>query len=346
MKKLNLSALLITFVILSIISASCSTQAPLKSEQSGKEKVTLKVGILPYISNTVLQIAQDSGYFAEQNLDIEFVQVKSSSDVVPLLASNEIDIGTPALNAGLFNTIEKGAKFKVVLPLTEAAVKDCSAVAYLARKVDIEAGKYNNKSSWADAKFVLSVNGLTSIPGFVLSKTLAGSGLSVDQINLQNVEIAAQEEALRTGQVDIVYAVEPSVTRFTAKGDIAILDRAENYVPGLAMSVIAIGEKVYTNPDVANRFAVAYIKAVRQYSKGSTDENNINSAAALTKLPPDLVKDICWATISLNGELNVESIQEYQKWMVERGLMDKALDPSQYYDPSYANSAIQIIGKQ
>jgi NitT/TauT family transport system substrate-binding protein len=306
------------------------------------QEVTLKIAIMPYLSNTVFLIAQEEGFFAEQGLNIEFVQFTNTADIVPMLLADEIDAGAPGLNAGLFNAAARDGDFKVILPLTDFKVKECASIGYVARAEDVEAGIWADKQSWTEADLVISMQALNGIPGFVLAKALEGSGVTIDDMNIAIVDVPAQQEALRTGQVDIVYAIEPNITRLTADGDLALLDSAEQYAPGLAASVITVGPKIYADPDVANRFAIAYLKAVRQFLQGATPAN-VQYAAQLSALDPALIEQICWSDISPSGSLNIDSINEYQAFLLQRGLVDEAVDLNSFIDASFAEYAVTVL---
>jgi NitT/TauT family transport system substrate-binding protein len=307
------------------------------------ETVTLKLGYMSYISNTVFMIAEEEGYFAEQGLDVELLPIKSGNELIPLLLAGELDVSAPSLNAAFFNAVTREGQVKIIMPLTDFQIKDCPTIAYMARKADVDAGRYLDKQEWKNANLVISMQALTSVPGYVLGMTLAPSGLSVDDMLIANVDAPAHEEALRNGQVDIVYAIEPAITRMTAKGDIVVLDSAEQYAPGLASSVIVVGPKVFNDPEVGNRFAIAYLKAVRQYLQGPTPRN-VELAAELTSLAPELVERICWSDSSPDGILNLQSVMDYQNWLMERGLLDALVAPEDFYEPAFAEYAVGILG--
>lgn len=364
MKKFAKSKLFILTMLLIIVLSACAKPGgtpvaietpqpvektptlaanPVEPTVVEREKVKLKIGLVPYISNTILMIAESEGYFDEQDLDVEFVPFPNTNDLIPLIMSGDLDAGPPSANAAFFNAVAQGGNLKIILPLTDFVVKDCATVAFLARTSDVQTGKYSEINNWKDANLVVSTQGLNSIPGYVLGKVLEPVGLSVDDMKIQVVDIAAQEDALRNNRVDIVYAVEPAITRMTAKGDIAVLDNAEQYVPGLASSIIVAGPKIIDNPDVGQRFALAYLKAVRQYMQGKT-VRNIELAVDLTKLSPELVSKMCWSNSSQDGILNVQSLLDYEQWLIKRGLLDKQIDPVDFYDPSFAEYAVSVLG--
>ncbi|NSW52392.1 MAG: ABC transporter substrate-binding protein [Anaerolineae bacterium] len=309
-----------------------------------KEPVSLVIGISPYISNTVFWIAEAEGYFEEQGLDVEFLTLKNTSEIMPLLLDGEIDLAAPGLSAAFFNAVARDGDVRIILPLTDFTVKECPTIAFLARTEDIDADRYADAASWLDAKMVISVNGLTTTPGFILANVLAPAGISVDEVSIENVDLPAQEEALRSGQVDIVYAIEPWITRMTAAGDIGVLTPAEQYAPDLTSSVVVAGAKVLDNPEIGERFAIAYLKAVRQYMEGPTDRN-VALAVELTGLDEGLVRSLCWSSASPDGLMNMDSVMTYQQWLMDRGLLDEVLDAEDFYEPAFVEAALKALGE-
>jgi len=75
-------------LIIALLLGACTSP---RVEQTQPAPVTLKVVILPYLSEAPLFIAEE-GYFAEQALDIEFVELKRSAEAVPALAQGDLDV--------------------------------------------------------------------------------------------------------------------------------------------------------------------------------------------------------------------------------------------------------------
>ena len=350
MPKKQFPIIFVVFLTLLLVVSACG-KAPQAAEPSETlasaeipEPVSIKIGYLPFISNTIFLIAEEEGYFDEQGLDVELILFKSSNELMPMLMAGEIDVIPPALNPAIFNAFSREGKSRIILPLTDFGIRDCSVATYLARKSDIDAGMYADKKDWINAKWVLSSMPVNSMPGYVLANALTPAGLSVDDIQIEMVELPAQEEALRNGQVDIVYAVEPWITRMTAKGDIVILDSAERYVPELSSSLVIAGPRIIDDPDVGRRFAIAYLKAVRQYMEGPTPRN-VELAVELTGLAPELMEQICWSSSPVNGVVNTASLMDFQEWLLERGLVDELVSMEDIYEPAFAEYAVSVLGE-
>jgi ABC-type nitrate/sulfonate/bicarbonate transport system substrate-binding protein len=98
-----IKVLLLSLLFIALVAACAqqpdTVEAPTSQEETGadkpREEVTLRIAIMPYLSNTVFIIAQEEGFFAEQGLNIEFVQFTNTADVVPMILADEIDAGCP-----------------------------------------------------------------------------------------------------------------------------------------------------------------------------------------------------------------------------------------------------------
>jgi NitT/TauT family transport system substrate-binding protein len=317
---------------------------PAPTASAAAEPVPLKVGTLPFLSNSVLEIAQREGYFTEQNLAVQLISLKSDNDTIPMLLKGELDVATPALTAGLFNAIASGGNMKVALPLTTFAAQDCAAIGMLARRSDVEAGRYTTPAQWKEARVTLPPAGPQSTNGYVLDQALKRGGLTLLAVAIIPADLPAQADALASGQTDLVYAVEPWITRMTGNSALSLLMPLEPVAPGLTASLIAFGAKPLADPSIGERFAIAYLKAVRQYSQGKTPRN-VELVAAYTKLEPALVEKLCWPVVSPDGSLNVESVMGYQTWLKERNLLDRTLTAGAFLDTRFAEAAIRVLGK-
>src|SRR4030043_1615975 len=89
--KLTLLTLLILALLATIMSGCTKEEA---------KPVHLKVVTLPNIPYVTFYIAQEEGYFAEQGLDVEFVNFSSVTQALPLLVAGDLDVATGSIGAG------------------------------------------------------------------------------------------------------------------------------------------------------------------------------------------------------------------------------------------------------
>jgi len=321
------------------------TPAPAGEVASRTAGAPLKVALLPFLSNSVLRIGEAEGYFAEQGLAVEVVNLKSVNDCIPAMVQGMVDVATPPLNAAFFNAVAAGARLRFVLSLSELAVQECTSVGYLARRKDVESAIYASPSQWKGARIAFTTANAPAVSQSIADLALRQGGLTLRDMQVVSVEFAAQAEALRSGQVDIVSAVEPWVTRMDDAEDIAILMPDEPFAPGMTVSLVAFGGKALDNPDLGRRFAIAYLKAVRQYMQGKT-ERNVELVAAYTGLEPALVRKICWSFTPTDGSIHEDSLMAYQTWLREQGQLDRVLPAEQFLDTSFIEYARGALAKE
>ncbi len=335
--------------IMGLLTACIAPPAPAVDQRGEGEQpaattaLPLKVGILPFLSNSILVIADEEGYFTEQGLAVEFIPLKSDNDALPLLLNGDIDVATPAFSAGLFNTIAGGGTMKVVIPVSNYTVQDCAAFGMVARRSDIDAGRFATPADWRGARMTIPPAGPQSMAGFVMEQTLQQGGLTLADVELVPVDLPVQAEALASGQTDLLYMVEPWITRATSNPDLALLMPLEPVVANLTVSAVVFGAKPLADPALGERFAVAYLNAVRQYAEGKTPRN-IELVAKHTKLEPALVEQICWPMIPPDGVINFDWITKYQAWLQAQDLLDKSLSADELVDTRFAEAANQMLG--
>jgi hypothetical protein len=120
---------------------------------------------------------------------------------------------------------------------------------------------------------------------------------------------------------------------------------ADHFGDGLIASVVTYGSKMLENPEVGGKFALAYIKASRQYMEGKT-QRNVQLISDFTGIEKELVERVCWSFVPIDGNINVDSIMEYQQWLIENELIDKLLKSEQFIDTQFKDFALKTLSKE
>jgi NitT/TauT family transport system substrate-binding protein len=310
-------------------------------EQSPAETVTLKVLLLPYLCYGPLFIAEDEGYFAEQRLEIEFVKFDRSDEAMPVLAQGHLDVfaGTP--KAGLFNAMARGSTIKLVADGGHLATTGCTTNALMARRDLIEAGELDHPAQLKGRRIAMNP---ANAPEYYLDKLLHTAGLTLGDVETVAIPNPARLDALEKGSIDLADAAEPWVTRISQAGHGVVWMPVQQVIPDFQISYIAYGPTpLEENPEAGRRFMVAYLKGLRQLNEGKT-ERNLEILAKHTGLDRDLLMQACWPSFHDDGQINVQSVLDFQAWAVEKGYLDSLVTEEQFWDPSFAEYANQVLG--
>ena len=263
-------------------------------------------------------------------------------DTLPALISGQVDVTSGQLSSGMFNSISRGGKLKLVADKGYIDPKACSNIATLARKDAPGLSGTPAASELKGRKLIL-------VPGtwmeYYFEKLVAPLGLKVGDFQVSFIPSAAQVEALSKGAYDLVAQNEPWVTLLSDAGHRPILTPASQLMPDSQSAVTLFGARLIgDNAEVGKRFMLAYVKAVRKYDEGKLD-STVKTLNKYTKLDEALLKRLCWPALRGDGTLNMTSVMDFQAWAVGRKQSDAPLTEAQIYDPSFAQYASDKLGK-
>jgi NitT/TauT family transport system substrate-binding protein len=299
----------------------------------------LKVGVKPYLSYAPFFLAQEEGYFSEQGVEIEFVQLEPRT-TLPALMTGEVDVTAGLVSAGLLNAIARGGRVRIVADKGYVDPAACAFFALVGGRTLVEAGEASEPDHFR-GKSVDVLAG--SWHNYYLAELMATIGLSPDDLALADLPSAAEGEALTKGALDFAVTGEPWRTRMLQAGHSSVLAPIQQLMPGAQYSVLLYGPNLLDdNPDAGRRFMVAYLKAVRQLNQGKT-ERNVEVLAAQTGLDPAFLEEACWPAIRADGSINSASVLDFQDWATGSGLVENPSTEPQFWEPSFVEHANLLL---
>src|SRR5256885_14942956 len=81
----------------------------------------LTIGTTGSSSDAPFFIADKKGYFAEQGLKVKIIRFDSAAKMIPSLGTGELDVGSGATSAGLYNALKRGVDIRIVADKARAA---------------------------------------------------------------------------------------------------------------------------------------------------------------------------------------------------------------------------------
>jgi len=266
----------IAISILAIIIIVGTIFVLLPKENKVQEIKTVKIGYLPITASLPLFVAQENGYFQEEGLKAELVKAETSNIIMESLVAEKLDLTSSVAYSTLF-PVESTAPGNFVIFSGVSETDDTFANFLLVKKdSDIQ--------TVSDLKGKRIVTRSGAAMKIYTSLVLEKFGLSLTDIELQQVAPSLLVSTFNSPEVDAIYDVEPAMTVIIESGNGKILEEnprvkyvlnpfpvagtvfstkfAENN-PSTAEKIIKITEKaidyINQNPEVAKQIMTKYI---------------------------------------------------------------------------------------
>lgn len=285
---------------------------------------TLRVIRNSHLTSAPLLLAEDAGYFAEEGLKIEFVDMNRGEESLIAVLGGEVDVLPGPLHPGLLTAVARGGDIRIVAGLNFLA-SDCTYHAIVLRP-----GLSPEQAQRRIRKLDASRDGSTR---YLAGRMLATRGIDIDTLDTIKLPQEVLGHSLDNGSVDAASMSEPLVTRIGGKGTVWL--RSHEASPGFQWSVMSFGKKLlHDDPEAGVRFLVAYRRGVALFSQGKTPDN-LDRLERLTQEDRKILVDSCWPSFPANLRPNMASVLEYQQWALEHDYLDQTATLAQLWDSSF-----------
>lgn len=302
-----LRVLCVSVVTLTLLAAGCGGAAA----PAAKEAAPLKVGVLPILDALPMYVAEQEGYFKEQNVNVEMVLFPSALERDSAIVAGQLDgeLNDPVSTA-LLN--KDGGKYRIV----RLAFKGNESMAMMVVLV-APSSKITSPAELRGIPIGISKN---SIIEYTTERLLQSAGVPTAEIvKTEITKIPVRTEMLAKGQVAAATLPEPLASLAEQQGAKRVTDDSKT---GTGKSVITFRqETMEKNPEGVKRFLAAYEKGVEA----------INGTPNRYR---DLMVDKAKVPDSLRASLNVPKfdkavlpskgdIDDITRWMVEKGMLSQ-----------------------
>lgn len=330
--------------------------AALMPASAARPADVVRVGEGPFITGGGFLIAREKGYFKKLGIDVDTKMFIDGALAVPALIAGELDITFMTANAGLFNSIAKGAPLVLFLDRGNNKV----GRAYTAMNVTQELYDQGVHGPADFAKLKgkkIGLSALGSINQYTFAIALQRAGLDPrkDVQWITNVPQPDLMKMLGTKQVDatdLAYqfgylAQNNKAGPIVAKGDDIDPD-------GQIGMFAAKRDFLKDKREVVVRFTMAYLQGAKEFNAAATnpDANKelVEILARTTALgKPELVRAIApnWSYVNEDGMPNVKSVMAMQNyWADYFTYVEKKVPQGQLFDPSIAKEAAARLERE
>jgi NitT/TauT family transport system substrate-binding protein len=321
------------------------TAAPTEAAMAEPDHIV--VGYLPIIAFQPFFVAQERGYFAEQNIEVEFERFASGSEMIAPLAAGQMDVGAGQPAPSLFNAVYQGLEVRIVAG-TAAQPTGYPGVPILVRTDLYDSGELDDPSELAGHTYAVNVpNG---IGDYLMNKVLEKVGLTLDDLSIVSMPFPEMGAAFENGAIDVAIVPSPLSGSVIGSGAAKILVDGDEVDPGVQNGVMYYGTNFLgSETDLPVRFMVAYLKAARDVQgDGWKQEENLQALGEYTGLPMEVMQKLQNLYYNdPNGYGNLDSVMDFQAFWVERGYVDysQALALEEFTDFSFLESALGMLGE-
>ena len=236
---------LLALLLASVLAAACGDDGA----DAPADKVVFMAGFKPQanLPFVAAYVAQEQGYFAEQNVDVE-IRHASSGEHLKLLVAGDVHVTTAAATSVLKRRSDPA------LPIVAFALfGQRGQQAYIALK---DSGIANLKD-WEGRTFGYKI----SVPPDYLAMLEAGG---VDRGKVNEVNVGFDPRVLTERKVDVLAVFksnEPNIVRNLGH-EVVLWDPADFDVPNMGLTYITTDAYAADSSDVLNRFLRATLKGV------------------------------------------------------------------------------------
>jgi len=249
-------------LILALFLVAATLLAACKEEKAEPEKVIFMPGFKPQANLPFVgaYVAQEKGFFTEQNLEVEIRHVTTPGENFQFLAAGEVQFSTG--DAAVILERRAGDPPLPIVAIALIGQRGQQSFAVLA-----DSGIQTPKD-WVGK--TAGYKGTQPTPDFFA--ILAANG--VDPSQVKTVKVGFDPRILTEGEVDIFPVFtsnEPYILRNTLGAEIRLFDAADYGIPTLGLTYVTTEQFFQEKPQVVERFLKAVLRGI-QYAADNPQE--------------------------------------------------------------------------
>lgn len=337
--------------LLALMSAAMAggVSFPLRAE----EEQTVTIAVNGLLSDAPFYIGDAKGFFAKQGLDIKLVNLQAGTKMVAPLSAGQIDAAGGAVSVGFFNAVANGLNIKIVAD--RATTKPTySYVNLMVRKDLVDSGKVK---TYKDLKGLrIAQNGKGGVQASTINEALKAGGLTYDDATqIYNMPNPEHLTAMKNKAIDASFTTEPLVALAVDQGIAVRFSKPDLYPNQVIAALMYGGEFIAKRPEVAKKFMIGYLEAVRFYNDALEDgrftgpraQEVIDILTRSTRLKDRSIYGKVFANgCDPDGEVNEASLQKDLAFFKTRKEFQLAPEASveSVMDTSFARHAVSVLG--
>ena len=290
-------------------------------------------------------VAKARGYFEEVGIQDDEIIFGSGAEQTQAIAAGQIEVANSSNTAAFFNAVARGLKQAFVFDTWHLERGDKSYMVVL--RPDL-VGAIKDISDLRGRMNAISTPLRDGGATFQAKKMLETHGLTFDDATWERFGFPDMLTALGNQAVDAAWMIEPFITLGRQRNLLVPWLSLGDYDPGAQIAGVVYSERFMTErTDVARRWGVAHVRGQRDYNdflKGKNRDVIGPILAAHTGLAPEVVEQVGWTPGHPDGRLNVDSLMDAQRQLLEWGTIQQVLPVDQVVNHQFVDYAVQQLG--
>lgn len=306
------------------------------------ESTSVTVGYVPISIYAPVFVAAEKGYFTAEGLDVTLEPLAGGGDLVALTASGQLQVAATGAGPAFWNGAASGLPVTVIAPGHREGIP--VATPLMISTEACESGEIRSVADLAGKRVAVNAPGATE---YWLARALGTADLTLDDVQLQTLPFPEAVAALGSGALDASMIGEPLATRAERDGIAVRLATDFPVQDAQPTLLIANTDFVTENPDAAQGFVTAYLRASRDLSgSGFRDPANLQIIEKYTDVPAALVGAAVPPVYAVDGVLDPAALGVLQTFFRERDQLeyDDDLDPTTLIETRFVEAAVAELG--
>lgn len=303
--------------------------------QGSGETITVGVASLPIFAPVF--VADDQGYFEDNNVDVELEFVQTGSDAVPLLSAGQLDVVAAGFAAGIFSGLESGLEFQVVGSMGVSDGSDYAPAHLVVRDELVASGDVESLED-LEGMSIGVAGGEGGTGAYLTALALSEAGLNLEDVELVNIGNPDMPAAVENGSLDAGLMSAP----FSENAINEDIGESFWYPPeGTSGTGLMYGEHFADSQD-AQPFFDALVRASQDLQGDAryTDEY-LQIIADYTDQPIEGLQDVPLYTWESDLRPLPDQLTGMEQVWLDSGALnyDEPLGEDNYIDSSFADEA-------
>ena len=296
----------------------------------------VRFGHQPLAVFATVYLADERGYFQQEGVDLELIGFGNSSEMLPALATDQIDAAGFSTNAAVWNSVARGVQQRIVLEMSSYR-PGYGSTGLVLRKELYDAGRGRRLEDLRGLSLAFTPPGKATGNGCAASAGLQRAGMTLDDLSIQPVPFPDMVPALANGAVDGAMIAEPFLTRTVRQGTAVKVIGLDEMYPDFTVAIIAFSSSLYANRAAAKGFVRAYLRANRDYAAAMSgqaseaERSNIHDVIARrTGTDVAVVRDVTPSWFGVNGLPNRKSLLYCYGFFRDQGLIPEPISDAAF----------------